>query len=119
MDFTIDRSVVVSQEEFLLEELETRSISNVLLEENVFSIEDHDEVNNLNRRRDQTKTLYRKILEKSPEILDPFLFALNEVKHFFIIKKLKGCRGLEILSAEEHHSGKKKLISSNELFRLK
>lgn len=107
MDFTIDRSVVESQKKFLLEELEARPISNVLLEENVFSIEDHDDVNNLNRRRDKTKTLYRKILEKSPEILDPFLFALNELKYSLILKKLKGCRGLGILSAEEHHSGKK------------
>nr|XP_022322180.1 uncharacterized protein LOC111123845 isoform X1 [Crassostrea virginica] len=104
VDFTIDRSVVESQKKFLLEELEARPISNVLLEENVFSIEDHDDVNNLNRRRDKTKTLYRKILEKSPEILDPFLFALNELKYSLILKKLKGCRGLGILSAEEHHS---------------
>ena len=116
VDFTIDRSVVESQEEFLLEELDT-SISNVLLEENVFSIEDHDyvnnenNVNNLNKRKEKTKKLYRKILEKSPGILDPFLFALNELNYSFIIDKFKECRGLGIPSVVEHHlrsTGKKK-----------
>ena len=126
MDFTIDRSVVESQEEFLLEELDT-SISNVLLEENVFSIEDHDDVNNLNKRKERTKKLYEKILEKSPGILDPFLFALNELNISIIIAKFKECRGLGIPSVVEPHfrpTGKKidkltKTASSNELFRSK
>lgn len=106
MDFTIDRSVVESQEKFLLDELETKPISNVLLEENVFSIEDHDDVNNvnnLNKRKDKANKLYRKILEKSPGILDPFLFALNELNYSYIIDKFKDCRGLGNPSVVEHH----------------
>lgn len=83
-----DVGVLRRQRQFFLENLEPIPISHILLEEEAFSLDDHDAVNNEKNRRKMVEVLLD-ILEKdgSELTLESFFFALRDNK--FMMKKLE------------------------------
>lgn len=66
-------------EDFLLDELEPGPVSHVLLEEEAFSVDDHDEVENKQGRREKAKALCGILLKDGSELaMDSFLYALRK-----------------------------------------
>lgn len=88
-----------TQRQLFLEHLEPTSVSHILLEEDAFSVDDHDAVNNEIRRRKKVEVLLD-ILEKdgSELTLESFFFALRDDQ--FMKKKIKEFRqaGAEVHS---------------------
>lgn len=71
--------MMMDMENFLLDELEPGSVSHVLLEEEAFSVDDHDEVENTQGRREKANTLYGILLKDGSELtMDSFLYALRK-----------------------------------------
>lgn len=85
MGFGID--VLRKQRQLFLENLDPIPVSHILLEEEAFSVDDHDAVNNINRRIKKVEVLLD-ILEKdgSELTLESFFFALRDDQ--FIMNKL-------------------------------
>lgn len=66
-------------EDFLLHELEPAPISHVLLEEEAFSVDDHDEVENTIGRRKKAEALCGILLRDGSELtMESFLYALRK-----------------------------------------
>lgn len=76
------------KKDFFLEHLEPTLISHILLEEEAFSVDDHDAVNNKKYRREKIEALLD-ILEKdgSELTLETLFFALENNK--FIMNNLE------------------------------
>lgn len=85
MGFDID--VLRKQRQLVLENLEPMLISHILLEEEAFSVDDHDAVDNEKPRRKKVEVLLD-ILEKdgSESTLESFFFALRD-NPFMIVKE--------------------------------
>lgn len=65
--------------DFLLEELEPVSISHVLLEEEAFSIDDHDKVENTMGRRKKAEALCGILIGDGFELtMDSFVYAVGK-----------------------------------------
>lgn len=78
----------MDMENFLLEELEPGPVSHVLLEEEAFSLDDHDEVENMTDRRKKAKALYGILLKDGSELtMDSFLYALR--KNQYIMNEIR------------------------------
>lgn len=77
MGFDID--VLRKQRQLFLNNLEPMPISDILLEEEAFSVDDHDAVANEKRRREKVE-VFLDILEKdgSESTLESFFFALRD-----------------------------------------
>lgn len=81
VDLLFNVSVMMEMEDFLLDELEPTSISHVLLEEEAFSEDDHDEVENTKFRREKAKALCGILLRDGSELtMESFLYALRNYK---------------------------------------
>lgn len=97
MGFGVD--VLRKQRQLFLENLEPTHISHILLEEEAFSVDDHDAVNSEKRRRKKVEVLLD-ILEKdgSELTLESFFFALRDYQ--FMIEKIEEFRqaGAEVHS---------------------
>lgn len=97
MGFGVD--VLRKQRQIFLENLEPTPISHILLEEEAFSVDDHDAVNSEKHRRKKVEVLLD-ILEKdgSELTLESFFFALKDDK--FMKKKIEefGQAGAEVHS---------------------
>lgn len=65
--------------DFLLEELEPETISHVLLEEEAFSVDDHDEVENTMGRRKKVEALCGILIGDGSELtMESFLYAVGK-----------------------------------------
>lgn len=65
--------------DFLLEDLEPVSISHVLLEEEAFSVDDHDAVENTKGRRKRAEALCGILLRDGSELtMESFLYAVGK-----------------------------------------
>lgn len=89
MDFGVE--VFRKQRQLFLENLEPTPVSHILLEEEAFSVDDHDAVNNEKRRRKKVEVLLD-ILEKdgSELTLESFFFALRDDQ--FMMEKIEEFR---------------------------
>lgn len=77
--------------DFLLEDLEPVSISHVLLEEEAFSVDDHDAVENTKGRRKKAEALCGILLRDWSELtMESFLYAVRKYK--CIMKKIRSMR---------------------------
>lgn len=71
-----------------LENLEPTLISHILLEEEAFSVDDHDAVNNKGHRREKTEALLDILKNDGSELtFETFIFALSDDK--FILNNLQ------------------------------
>lgn len=65
--------------DFFLDELEPAPISHVLLEEEAFSVDDHDEVENTKTRRKKAEALYGILIGDGSELtMESFLYAVRK-----------------------------------------
>lgn len=77
--------------DFLLDELEPDPISHVLLEEEAFSVDDHDAVENTKGRRKRAEALCGILLRDGSELtMESFLYAVRKYK--CIMKKIRRTR---------------------------
>lgn len=66
--------------DFLLNELEPAPISHVLLEEEAFSVDDHDEVENTISRRKKAEALCGILIRDGSELtMESFLYAVGKL----------------------------------------
>ncbi|XP_056010525.1 uncharacterized protein LOC125681968 isoform X4 [Ostrea edulis] len=90
--------------DFLLEELEPMPVSNVLLEEEAFSVDDHDAVEaveGMGKRRRQSEIIYNRLLaDGSERTLESFLFALKERKLKHILDNFDDFRSGQMSNTE-------------------
>lgn len=71
--------MMTNMKDFLHDELEPGPVSHVLLEEEAFSVDDHDEVENMTGRREKAKALCGILLKDGSELaMDSFLYALRK-----------------------------------------
>lgn len=74
--------------DFLLEELEPETISHVLLEEEAFSVDDHDEVENTMGRRKKVEALCGILIGDGSELtMESFLYAVR--KNQYMMKEIR------------------------------
>lgn len=80
--------MMTNMKDFLHDELEPGPVSHVLLEEEAFSVDDHDEVENTRGRREKAKALCGILLKDGSELtMDSFLYALR--KYQCIINEIR------------------------------
>lgn len=83
------------KKDFFLEQLEPTHISHILLEEEAFSVDDHDAVNNKTNRREKIEALLGILKNDGSELtFETFIFALRN--NIFIMNNLQP--GAEIQS---------------------
>lgn len=83
------------KKDFFLEQLEPTHISHILLEEEAFSVDDHDAVNNKTNRREKIEALLDILKNDGSELtFETFIFALRN--NIFIMNNLQP--GAEIQS---------------------
>lgn len=82
---------MMDMKDFLLDELEPAPISHVLLEEEAFSVDDHDAVENTKGRRKKAEALCDILLRDGSELtMESFLYAVRKYK--CIMKKIRRTR---------------------------
>ncbi|XP_065932831.1 uncharacterized protein [Magallana gigas] len=80
VDLQFDIKMMKDMKDFLLNELEPAPISHVLLEEEAFSVDDHDEVENTISRRKKAEALCGILIRDGSELtMESFLYAVGKL----------------------------------------
>lgn len=99
-----------SLRDYLLDELEPMPVSNVLLEEEAFSLDDHDAVEAVEgrgKRRRQSEIIYNRLLtDGSERTLESFLFALKESELKHILDTFVDFRSRQVSRTEPRNQSK-------------
>nr|XP_034301187.1 uncharacterized protein LOC105326615 isoform X2 [Crassostrea gigas] len=97
INLSLGIEVLSEKKDFFLEQLEPTHISHILLEEEAFSVDDHDAVNNKTNRREKIEALLDILKNDGSELtFETFIFALRN--NIFIMNNLQP--GAEIQTAD-------------------
>ena len=88
INFTLQRDDLDRHQAFLLEELEPTILSDILFELDVLTVTDHDNIEKNPQRTGRVEILLS-CLKRNPENLDYFVYALQQCKGEYVLKKLK------------------------------
>lgn len=88
INFTLQRDDLDRHQALFIEQLEPLKLSDILLELDVLSVSDHDNIEEIPGRRRRNEILLS-CLKTNSEKLDYFVYALQQCKEELVLEKLE------------------------------